>query len=196
MKFGVRGEYTRGTGEIITTGYKSKRDYFDLFPSIFLTKSLSDKRTLAFSYSRRINRPNYSRFNPTIFYLTDFTSQVGNPELRPSYTNAFEVNLNSSDLNVQLYLNDINGEGREILTRISNTELRYQWRNIDETFIYGLSLSYNKSIFKWWTIFVSSNLYGKEYVLSRALGSLPILYKLLFGNYFPKKSQSIEKFSI
>jgi len=79
LKFGVSGEYTRGTGEIITTGYKSKRDYFDLFPSIFLTKSLSDKRTLAFSYSRRINRPNYSRFNPTIFYLTDFTSQVGNP---------------------------------------------------------------------------------------------------------------------
>ncbi len=163
FQIGIRGEYTKGIGEIAETGYESKRDYFDIFPSIFLTKKLNVRSTLAFSFSRRINRPDYSRFNPTIFYLTDFTSQVGNPDLEPSYTNAFEVNLNSSDLNLQLYLNDINGEGREILTRISNTELRYQWRNIDETIIYGLSLSYNRNIFKWWTIFVSSNWYGKEY---------------------------------
>ena len=163
LQVGVRGEYTRGEGNIIESNFKLKKDYFNLFPSFFLTKELKNRKSIGVSISRRINRPNYRRFNPTIFYLTDFTSQVGNPDLDPSYTNAFELNYNSSNLNVQLYLNDINGEGREILTQLSDTELRYQWRNIDKTSIYGLSISYNKEVNKWWTVFLNSNWYGKQY---------------------------------
>ena len=163
LQIGVRGEYTKGKGEIIASNFKLKKDYFNFFPSFFLTKELENRKSVGISISRRVSRPNYRRFNPTIFYLTDFTSQVGNPDLDPSYTNAFELNYNSSNLNVQLYLNDINGEGREILTQLSDTELRYQWRNIDKTSIYGLSISYNKEFNKWWTIFLNSNWYGKKY---------------------------------
>jgi outer membrane receptor protein involved in Fe transport len=163
LQIGVRGEYTRGEGNIIESSFKLKKDYFNIFPSFFLTKKIQNRKSIGVSISRRISRPNYRRFNPTIFYLTDFTSQVGNPDLDPSYTNAFEINYNSSNLNVQLYLNDINGEGREILTQLSDTELKYQWRNIDETSIYGLSVLYNKDITKWWTIFLNSNWYGKQY---------------------------------
>ena len=163
LQAGLRGEHTNGTGEITTTGFQLQKDYFNVFPSIFLTKQLKNKNSVGVSYSRRINRPNYSRFNPTIFYLTDFTSQVGNPDLDPAYTNAFELNYNSSNLNIQMYYNDVNGEQREILTRLSDTELRYQWRNIDQTSIYGLSMSYNKKVKSWMDLFINTWWYGKSY---------------------------------
>jgi outer membrane receptor protein involved in Fe transport len=163
LQVGLRGEYTSGEGNVNESNFKLSKNYFNIFPSFFLTKELKNNKSLGVSLSRRINRPNYRRFNPTIFYLTDFTSQVGNPDLDPSYTNAYELNYNSSNLNLQLYFNDINGEGREILTQLSDTELRYQWRNIDNTSIYGISLSYNKKVNKWWTMFLNTNWYGKKY---------------------------------
>lgn len=164
LQFGVRGEFTSGNGIVQGADVQITKDYFNIFPSVFLTKALEKKRSIGLSYSRRINRPNYSRFNPTIFYLTDFTSQVGNPDLDPAYTNAFEINYNSSSLNLQLYFNDINGESREILTQLNDTELRYQWRNIDKTTIYGISLSYNQKINTWCTMFFSTSYYQKKYL--------------------------------
>jgi len=163
LQVGLRGEYTKGRGEIPDTDFRLSKDYFNLFPSVFLSKELKNRTSVGVSYSRRINRPNYIRFNPTIFYITDFTSQVGNPDLDPTYTNALELTYNSSNLNLLLFFNDIQGEAREILTQISPTELRYQWRNLDNTYIYGLSASYNKKINDWWTIFGAMSWYGKTY---------------------------------
>ncbi|WP_281986431.1 TonB-dependent receptor domain-containing protein [Aquimarina aggregata] len=164
LQIGFRGEYTKGNGEILATGFTLNKNYFDVFPSLFISKPLKDKSSIGFSISRRINRPNYRLFNPTIFYLTDFTSQVGNPDLNPSYTSALELNYNSSNLNLQLYFNDIKGEPREILTQLSDTELQYQWRNIEKTSVYGISLSYNRKLTNWWTFFASSSWYGKKYI--------------------------------
>ena len=163
LQLGLRGEFTKGRGEIPNSAFSLSKDYFNLFPSVFLTKELENKSSIGLSYARRINRPNYIRFNPTIFYITDFTSQVGNPDLDPTYTNAFELTYNKSDINLLLFFEDINGEAREILTQTSPTELRYQWRNIDKTLIYGMSVSYNKKINNWWTLFAAFSWYGKSY---------------------------------
>jgi hypothetical protein len=164
VQLGLRLEHTIGEGRIETNNFTLNKNYTNLFPSVFINKPLKDNKSIGVSYSRRINRPNYSRFNPTIFYITDFTSQVGNPDLNPAYTNSFEFNYNSSNLNVLLYYNDISGEAREILTRLSDNELRYQWRNIDENSTYGVSLSYNQKVNDWWTVFLSSSWYGKKYL--------------------------------
>ncbi|EDP96429.1 outer membrane beta-barrel protein [Kordia algicida OT-1] len=163
LQVGLRGEFTKGRGEIPNSNFTLSKDYFNLFPSVFLTKQLKNKASVGISYSRRINRPNYMRFNPTIFYITDFTSQVGNPDLDPTYTNALELTYNKSDLNVLLFFDDIQGEAREILTQTSPTELRYQWRNLDKTYIYGMSASYNKRVNDWWTLFGAVSWYGKTY---------------------------------
>ena len=95
LHLGTRFEYTDGAGKIPSENYESTRNYLDFFPSMFLTKDFENNNSLSFSYTRRIDRPSYNSFNPTIFYLTDFTSQIGNPELQPSYTNAFELSYSS-----------------------------------------------------------------------------------------------------
>src|SRR5690606_6401657 len=68
-----------------------KRNYTDLFPSMGLTYNLNDKNALQLTYSRRINRPNYSSLNPFEFQLDELTYEKGNPFLTPEYTNKLQV---------------------------------------------------------------------------------------------------------
>ncbi|MEO1808262.1 MAG: outer membrane beta-barrel protein [Bacteroidota bacterium] len=163
LQTGLRAEWTKGDGLIPTNGTEIKREYTNLFPSIFLSRNLKKNQTLNLSYSKRINRPNYNSFNPTIFYLTDFTSQVGNPNLNPSFTHAWEMGFNRQNFNVIAYYNDTRGEAREILTRLSEETLQYNWRNLDHARIAGLSVSVTPKITKWWELQVRGNLYHKQY---------------------------------
>src|SRR5699024_2978630 len=68
-----------------------KRDYLNLFPSIFVQQKVSDNYQISYNYSRRIDRPQYNNLNPFIFYLDPYTWAQGNPYLRPQYTNSFEI---------------------------------------------------------------------------------------------------------
>ncbi len=164
LQLGTRFEYTRGIGKIPSENYESTRNYLDFFPSLFLTKDFGNNNNLSFSYTRRIDRPSYNSFNPTIFYLTDFTSQIGNPELQPSYTNAFELSYNTSNINILAYCNLTQGEPREILKRIDESNIQYQWRNIDNSDVYGISFSGEKTIIKdWLSILAKASVYNKIY---------------------------------
>ncbi len=46
---------------------------------------------LSLTYSRRIDRPAYQDLNPFEFRLDAYTFQKGNVNLRPQYTNSFEI---------------------------------------------------------------------------------------------------------
>lgn len=162
LQTGVRAEYTDGEGRIPSNNYRQARHYLNLFPSVFLSKE-TQNATYNISYSRRINRPNYSSFNPTIFYLTDFTSQIGNPDLQPSYTHAFEAGMSISRWNVLGYYNRTKGEPREILKRLDAETLQYQWRNIDRSQVYGISVSGNETLIGSLRVNARASWYGKTY---------------------------------
>lgn len=91
LQAGLRAEQTDSKGNSLTTNEKTDRNYLDLFPSVFLQQKVSDNYQIGYKYSRRINRPNYQALNPFIFYLDPYTWAKGNPQLRPQYTNSFEV---------------------------------------------------------------------------------------------------------
>ncbi|WP_299986739.1 outer membrane beta-barrel family protein [uncultured Pontibacter sp.] len=88
---GLRAEQTVSEGNSITLNDITKRDYLDLFPSLFLQQKVSDDYQVSYKYSRRINRPYYGQLNPFIFYLDPYTWSQGYPNLKPQYTNSFEV---------------------------------------------------------------------------------------------------------
>jgi iron complex outermembrane receptor protein len=93
VQLGLRGENTNTEGNLITSNIDTKRNYFNLFPTVFLkhgtNKSGSDY--LTFYYGRRISRPSYSDLNPYEFNLDNYSIGRGNPYLQPSFTNSFEV---------------------------------------------------------------------------------------------------------
>ena len=98
LQAGVRVEHTESLANSITTDRVVKRDYINFFPSFFISTALSKKQTLALTYSRRIDRPNYQNLNPGRSYVDPYFYSEGNPFLRPQYTHSVELKhgLNSS----------------------------------------------------------------------------------------------------
>jgi len=95
-QFGLRGEITdisfTSTDNLISNTLKEDKNYFNLFPSVFLTYSFSEGNDLQLNYSRRINRPRGHNLNPFVD-ITDSTNiTFGNPFLDPEFANSFELN--------------------------------------------------------------------------------------------------------
>ncbi len=69
-----------------------QKDYFQLFPSLFLNYALTETSQLQLNYTRRLRRPWGGQLNS--FKNTRDASMIefGNPELTPEFTNAFSLN--------------------------------------------------------------------------------------------------------
>lgn len=97
-KFGTRLENTNLKGRQLVpsdTSYAIHRT--DLFPYVYLSKNLMkiagfDLRAYLI-YRRSIRRPYYDQLNPFSRYIDEFLSEVGNPSLRPQFTNNYEANI-------------------------------------------------------------------------------------------------------
>ncbi len=98
---GLRGEYWRVNTESYSYAQEmdpTKRDtpfdkdYFELFPSLFLNYELTETSQLQLNYTRRLRRPWGGQLNS--FRNTRDASMVsfGNPELTPEFTNSFSLN--------------------------------------------------------------------------------------------------------
>ncbi|MDP9047048.1 MAG: TonB-dependent receptor family protein [Bacteroidota bacterium] len=94
IQAGLRAEYTGSTarGDSMNVVQTINRHYLDFFPSVFINHTINDKNEINFSYSRRIDRPQYDNLNPFVYRLDPYTYQKGNPYLKPQYTNNFEFN--------------------------------------------------------------------------------------------------------
>ena len=90
---GLRYEDSQSIGNSLTLDSIQTRDIERLFPSFSLSRSLGDQLKATVTYSKRINRPRYSSLNPFIFYLDPFTSDRGNPLLRPQLTDSGKFTL-------------------------------------------------------------------------------------------------------
>jgi hypothetical protein len=88
---GLRTEYTNSIANAIAQKNRIARNYWNFFPSFFITNTLNDKNTLSFSYSYRIDRPNYQSLNPSRSYIDPFAYSEGNPFLKPQFTHSLEI---------------------------------------------------------------------------------------------------------
>ncbi len=90
-QIGVRAEQARTKFDLLNdTAEPFDNDYISFFPSAFVTYAPKEGSTFRVSYSRRINRPRTRALNP--FERRDANSSfVGNPSLKPEYTDAYEV---------------------------------------------------------------------------------------------------------
>ncbi|RAJ32968.1 outer membrane beta-barrel protein [Pedobacter cryoconitis] len=91
IQLGLRAELTYSEGNSVTLQNVVKRNYLDLFPNLSIQQSLSKDHEIGFSYSSRINRPDYQSLNPFIYFSDLYTFSKGNPQLKPEYANSFEL---------------------------------------------------------------------------------------------------------
>ncbi|TYA71371.1 outer membrane beta-barrel protein [Seonamhaeicola marinus] len=155
----------------VVTELPFDNDYIQVYPSLFITYTPSEKNSYQFSYSRRVDRPGIGQVNPIKEWSTPLISSFGNQDLVPQFTNSVEVNYTrnlkdrkgsitagvfyraiSDEINRALFIDrsDVTS-GRVILTH----------DNFDNTSAYGFELSTNYRPTKWWFINGSFDLYSQ-----------------------------------
>ena len=95
LEAGLRVEYTRVFYDIAPENiYYPSNDAYDnwnLFPNLRLTWKINENNSLSAFYNRRIDRPGESELRIFPKYDDPELLKVGNPYLRPQYTNSVEL---------------------------------------------------------------------------------------------------------
>ncbi len=167
-QLGLRAENTLSDGRLESSDTikndRVKRNYTNIFPSGGLTYQWNRKNQFALTYSKRIERPNYSSLNPFEYKIDELSFRRGNPFLQPQYTDNIKI---SHTYNYRLttslsysYISDFfaqvteaEGENKNFISQ----------RNIANQEVINLAISYPFSFTKWWAVYLSINAYQSSY---------------------------------
>jgi outer membrane receptor protein involved in Fe transport len=145
-----------------------KNDYFQVYPSAFLTYTPTEKNQYQISYSRRVDRPGISQVNPIREWTSPLISSYGNTNLEPQFTNSAEFNytrtLKAGSITAGVFYRIINDEINRALF-IDRTDTNKQiltYDNFDESSAYGVEVSGNYRPTKWWMFNASFDMYSQE----------------------------------
>lgn len=143
---GLRGEYWKVNTESYDyaqehgTAAKEapyKKDFFKLFPSLFLNYELTESAQLQLNYTYRLRRPWGGQLNS--FRNTSDASMVsfGNPELTPEYTHSISLNFLKTWQEHTLSISTYYRPTTDVMQRI-----RYQ--NVDDGMMYMTTMNLTK----------------------------------------------------
>jgi hypothetical protein len=179
LQGGLRYEHTFSTGDWVSLGTETSKNYGHLFPNILIT-FMPSKWRFTLNYAQRVSRPSFSQLNPSSLIVDAHTSIVGNPNLDPQISNSLYFNVGYSQfLNMTAFLNSTDDMITQVLTVGDDGYQNYKWDNFGKMNLSGLSLNFTQlPITKWLSLTVNvAGLYfestsekvvaGNEYVNSR-----------------------------
>ncbi len=145
---GLRGEYWRVNTESYTWEQEHdaslreqpfKKDYFQLFPSVFMSWQMTETQQLQLNYTRRLRRPWGGQLNSFRDTRDATTVSFGNPYLTPEFSNSFSLNYlkqwNDHSLLVSAYYRPTT----DVIQRIS-------YKNKEDGLFYQTSMNVAKSV--------------------------------------------------
>jgi len=104
---GFRTEYTHIDVRQLSANIAATNHYLSYIPSFFASYKLSDDTTLRFSYAHRIRRAGANELNPFVSYRDELNASSGNPGLKPTQTDSFELayetRVDKLDVNLRAY---------------------------------------------------------------------------------------------
>ncbi|QSW88337.1 TonB-dependent receptor [Flavobacterium endoglycinae] len=158
---GLRTEFTDISIKDLKNTYNDEKNYNKLFPTVNLSYKF-DASTLQLNYSKRIRRPSLYALYP-FNEITDLNAQyIGNPDLNPSYTDAFEMAFlktwQTFTLNPSVYYQYEKGYIQDFTYRQDDIFLTTPI-NIDYEIRSGVELSTLYNPYKWLQINAEINYY-------------------------------------
>lgn len=138
--------------------------YAQPFPNARVAYRFNDRNKISVFYNRRVNRPNEVDIRIFPKYDDAEIIKVGNPALRPEFTDAFEIGFKSSLKHGYFYSAAYHRINQGTMTRIASTvagsPLIYAiFQNADRSSNTGIELIYSRDIKKWCTINLNGNVY-------------------------------------
>ncbi|MDQ6812200.1 MAG: TonB-dependent receptor [Bacteroidota bacterium] len=193
-QIGVRAESSNYNGELTNTGQKFSNKYpVSLFPSLFLSQKFSKKQELQFSYTRRVNRPNFFQLIPYTDYTDSLNISRGNPNLVPEFTSSFEMSYgktfkgNNNILGSIYYKHSTN-----LITRYFNQEINpytgkldiiSSFINANSSYSYGAEVTSVNYLAKWWDVTTNLNLYQSKINTDNIIGTSQAAMVSWFGKF-------------
>jgi len=154
------------SSEIISKSFNDKIN--TVYPSGYVSYKLSDKNSFNFNYSRRVDRPSIGQVNPIREWSTPTVVSVGNPFLRPQFTNSFELNYTRKtkigSISTVVFYRIITSEITrtvEIDPNDSNRNI-LSYANFKDNSSYGAEITGNLDFTKWWSANIGTDIYFRK----------------------------------
>jgi outer membrane receptor protein involved in Fe transport len=159
---GLRGELT--IREIRNTNFDDDAtlNRFDLFPTFHTSYKLGTNQELMASYSRRINRPGGRDLDPNPTYFNRYTIRIGNPNLKPEYTDSYEIGALRRFGRSYISLDGFHRITNNKIDRFETFEndiFVLRTGNFDRDFSTGVELTGNINFTKWLMVNASASMY-------------------------------------
>ena len=167
---GLRGEWTNTRAVSRADGRTVERSYGQLFPSLSLDRVVYKAVGLNLAYSRRIDRPSYQDLNPSIVYLDPYTSQRGNPFLKPQFTNDYKLALTYQKQPFLMLGYSRTQDAISLVTATEDSAVYSTTANLDHLERYSATVNVPLNLGKRMTGYAGVNVFYNQY-LSQYLGS-------------------------
>jgi outer membrane receptor protein involved in Fe transport len=208
FKAGSRYEYTTINANFAnpsaeTDDVSAIPSYGTLVPSVNVSRKLAAGSTLKAGYNRRIQRPSIQFLNPNIQAANPLQVTEGNPNLKPEFTDNYELTYNTfvkgTTLNFSGFFRNTAGAIQSIRTAKSDT-LYTTYANIGKEQAYGLNFFGNVAIGKKFSLNGGVDSYyavlnngkpGDQNIQNSGM----VVSGRLFGNYTIKNGWGLQFFS-
>jgi outer membrane receptor protein involved in Fe transport len=177
-QLGFRVESSNYTGTLLKQNGNDSASFnvkypLSLFPSAFVTYKVNEKEDIQINYSRRVNRPNFFQLMPFPDYSDPQNINIGNANLKPEFTNSFELSYNNAyKKGANILVTGYFKYSTNLITRyvyrdkngISPLDSAYfnTYINADNSITYGLEISNKMPVTKWWDLTLSFNLFDSK----------------------------------
>ncbi len=169
-ELGIRYEYVVLHYEVNPehNTYKSNGyNYSQPFPNLRLGYKINDRNKLSVFYNRRVDRPNEVDIRIFPKYDDAEIIKVGNPALKPQFTQSLEMAYKSSWDKGYVYISAYQRNVQGTITRISsiapNSSFIYAiFQNAGKSYTSGLELILSHELTKWYSFNLSMNAYHNQ----------------------------------
>jgi len=169
-ELGLRLEYVKIQYDVNPNHNTYKSDgynYTQPFPNARLAYKINDRNKISFFYNRRVDRPNEVDIRIFPKYDDAEIIKVGNPALRPQFTNSFELGYKTSWDKGYLYSAAYHRFADGTITRISsiapNSNLIYAiFQNAGRSYNTGLEVVLTQELAKWYSFNLNLNGYHNQ----------------------------------
>jgi len=164
--------------------------YFQPFPNLRVAYKINDRNKLSFFYNRRVDRPNEVDIRIFPKYDDAEIIKVGNPALRPQFTNNFELGYktdwNTGYLFSSVYHKRMKGTITRIGSVVTGSDLIYNiFQNAGKSYSTGIELLFSQNIDRWLTLNINMNGY------QNIIDSFSVLNKYPSENLFTAAKEDI-----
>jgi outer membrane receptor protein involved in Fe transport len=167
IEAGLRLEYVRLEYDVNPDHVTYKSDgynYTQPFPSVRAAWKVNDRNRISFFYNRRVDRPNEVDIRIFPKYDDAEIIKVGNPALRPQFTNSFELGHRTSwgggYLVSSVYHKRMDATIARIGSIVSGSPLIYNiFQNAGKSYTTGIEMIFSQKATDWVTISLNLNGY-------------------------------------